>query len=318
MKILLTGALGNLGLMTTQALLEQGYSVRCLDIPNKKNQAVAKTLATTVEVVFGDIRDEMLLTDALRDIDAVIHLAAVLPPVTENQPALADTINIDGTKNLLEAARNNGRSPLIIYASSVTVFGLQQDKTPPRSVSDPVTATDNYTRHKLACEELLRESGLPWIVLRIGVSVDSRTTATDLQTLKQLFSVDPNNRLEYVHPKDVAIALCNAVACSEAKGKILLIGGGETCQITQRQFLSGLFSAVGLNLPLSIHGKEGFYTDWMDTTQSQQLLRFQHVSYSDYLLEMNTKMRWLRKLLWPLRPLIVMLLKSLLSGRQSA
>ncbi|NRB41141.1 MAG: hypothetical protein HRU20_22160 [Pseudomonadales bacterium] len=88
-------------------------------------------------------------------------------------------------------------------------------------------------------------------------------------------NVKADNPLEYVHPEDVALVVCKAIDNEEAIGKVLIIGGGPSCQVKQRELLSTAFNALALNLPFSSHGEESFYTHWMDTTQSQRLLQFQ-------------------------------------------
>ena len=127
MRVLVTGAMGNLGLMLVAALERRGYAVRCCDLDNRRNRAQACRLPENVEFLWGDIRDRQAVVEAVAGVDAVIHLAAVLPPITDQQPKLADDINIDGTRYLVEALQDRAGKVVFIYSSSVTVFGLQQD-----------------------------------------------------------------------------------------------------------------------------------------------------------------------------------------------
>jgi nucleoside-diphosphate-sugar epimerase len=150
------------------------------------------------------------------------------------------------------------------------------------------------------------------VVLRVGVSVDARTLATDRATFSKLLAVKADNPLEYVHPKDVALAMCQAVQKPGAANKVLLIGGGPSCQITQRKFMSAAFEALGLSLPESVHGQAAFYTHWMDTRESQEILHFQQHDFSGYQAEMRERLKLIRALLWPLRWLLQPLLAPLL------
>lgn len=313
--VLITGAFGNLGLMCVHQALQMGYQVRCFDLDNKHSQRLSRQLGKRVDILLGDIQDTGLQQLMLQGVDAVIHNASVLPPVTENNPELAWRINVDACRSLIGFAEQCVTKPVFVFPSSVTVFGLPEENESPRNANDAVAATDNYTAHKLAIETTLSESGLPWVVLRVGVAVDARTLATDRKTFRQLIDVNPDNPLEYVHPKDVAYAMCRAVSTEAAIGRTLLIGGGQSCQVTQRTFLSIAFESLGIPLPASVHGSEKYYTHWMDTTESQRLLGFQRHSIEDYRQEMAARLKVINSCLapfrWLIRPLLIRILKLL-------
>jgi nucleoside-diphosphate-sugar epimerase len=119
-----------------------------------------------------------------------------------------------------------------------------------------------------------------------------------------MFDVSLDTRLEYVHPTDVARAMANAVSRPEARSKVLMIGGGPSCQVLQRDLFAAAFDALGIGeLPEEAFGPEGFETDWMDTTESQQILDFQRYTFDDFRADFRSKMRVQRWALLPLRPL---------------
>ena len=314
--IVITGAFGRLGLMCVKQALKLGYRVRCFDIETSENKKTAQLLSakekSRIEIMWGDIRDKKNFPQLLKNVNAIIHNAAILPPLSETQPEFAKTINVDASLELINTAQQLPQKPVFIFPSSVTVFGLPSSTTQNKKANDAVTATDNYTAHKIAVEASLSDSTLPWIVLRVGVSVDSRTLSTDKKTFASLLQVKADNPVEWVHPKDVALAMCKAASCEKAFRKTLLIGGGAQCQITQWQFLNAAFKAMGLQLDKSIFQDQEFYTHWMDTTQSQALLNFQQHSFSDYETEMRNRLKWLRLFLKPLSPAINPLLKPIL------
>ncbi len=315
MKLLITGAFGNLGLMCVDQALSMEHEVVCLDMDTRANRKIAASYANRVEAVLGDLRDASLVSGAVDGVDAIVHNAAVLPPVTETAPDFADEINVIACKALIAAAEACAKKPVFVFPSSVTVFGLAQVGETPRTSTDPVHPTDNYTRHKVAIEKRLESASIPWVVLRVGVSVDARTLSTDRNTFRQLLAVRPDNPFEYVHPKDVALAMCRAASSREARNRILLVGGGASCQISQQQFLGVAFDALGIPLPASCHGGDAYYTHWMDTTESQTLLQFQHHDFADYQKEMGDRLRSLRlglwALRWILRPLLPMVLRRI-------
>lgn len=317
MRVLITGAFGNLGMMCVDQALGLGYSLRCLDIDSPANRRLAtiykKHDPERVEIILGDILDDALLPRLVEGVDAILHNAALLPPRTETEPDEAERINVGACKRLIAQAESRPDPPVFVFPSSVTVFGLIDGPPRERRADGPVMASDNYTRHKIEIERTLQASSLPWVIARVGVSVDARTLKTDLETFKRLLRTRADNPMEYVHPKDVAYAMCRAATVREAQRKVLLLGGGSRCQIDHHRFMATAFRSLGLRLPAAVFGEEAFYTHWMDTADSQSLLGFQNHGFSAYEQEMADAMRVGRILLWPLRWLVNPLLERLLA-----
>ena len=304
MRVLVTGAFGTLGRATIRAAVAEGFQIRCLDVPTPPNRRAARTLDRRIEVVWGDVRDPACVAAALAGQDGVIHDAALLPPTTERNPALAHAVNVEGTRNVVRALAALPTPPPIVFPSSVTVFGPDPTRTRPLRADDPVRATDRYTEHKLAAEALIAAAAIPSVILRVGVSVDPTARSGDLGALGTLFAMDPASRLEWVHPDDVARAQLNALRRREAWGRVWLIGGGPTCQVRLRDLVDALFLALGLGpTPETAFGTGAFYTDWMDTAESELVLAYQRQSFADFRREMTRSMRNIRRALTPVRPL---------------
>ncbi|MGJ8686905.1 MAG: NAD-dependent epimerase/dehydratase family protein [Spongiibacteraceae bacterium] len=314
MKVLITGALGNLGTMCIQQAEKMGLSLRLCDLDTPRNQRIAADYSAQHEIVLGDFSDASLLPALVDGVDAIIHNAAILPPVSEQQGELAQRVNVEAVYALIDYLEQHSPDTVLIFPSSVTVFGVApESERELKNAGDVVTATDNYTRAKIAVEERLHLATIPWTVLRVGVSVDARTTATDRGTFRQLLNVHPDSPLEYVHPRDVALAMCNAVEQTEARGKTLLLGGGTSCRLTHYDFLAAAFKALGIALPRSAYGEGLYYTHWMDSEEAQRLLDFQRHSFDDYQQEMSEKFKTIRLWSTPIRWLISPFVGVLLS-----
>ena len=308
MKVLLTGAFGNLGSLILEKLLEQGHDVTAFDLGNKVNRKMARPYQERAKIVWGDIRDQEKTAQLVQGQDAVIHVAAIIYPFSEAAPELAKAVNVGGTETLLRAVEKSERDPVFVFASSISVFGLTQDLPPPRKPEDEVLATDHYSAHKIACEKMIQQSQANWSILRIGAMVDSRLRQADKAQLRAAFRVAADNRVEFVHPKDAATAFVNAATRPEALRKILLIGGGDQCQVMHHDLVNVVTSAFGFAIPAEHFGQVQLYTDWLDTTDSQRILAFQQRSFADLQHECHYRFRWLRPFTLPLRPLVVPLL----------
>ncbi len=307
MRVLVTGAFGRLGQEALRRSLEEGHSVIAFDVPNRRNRREARRFRDAVTTVWGDIREAKDVEPCVAECDAIIHDAAILAPATEKHPQLAHEVNVGGTRNLLAAMRVRERPPVLVFASSLSVCGPRAPGGPPLTSADPAFGTDVYTSNKAECEGLLQSSGLPHVILRIGVSVGTKTAAGDLSpdVFRVLFGIDPRTRLEWVHPEDVALAQVRALETPEAWGKILMIGGGEGCRLTFGELYGAMFEAAGLGrFPEEAYGTDVYYCDWLDTTESQALLRYQRHRFDDLVEELRRKSRFTRPLVRPVAPLI--------------
>jgi nucleoside-diphosphate-sugar epimerase len=297
MRALVTGAFGRLGQEGLERLLEEGHSAIAFDLPSRRNRRTARRYAGRVQTVWGDIRSLDDIGPCVAECDAIIHNAGVLAPASENHPKLAHAVNVGGTKNLLDAMKRRENPPVIVFSSSLSVCGPRTHGDPPLTAADPAIGSDNYTSNKAECERLLQESGLPYVIFRIGVSVGVKAAAGDLSpdVFRVLFSIDPDARLEWVHPEDVAVAQVRAIETPDAFGKILMIGGGEACRLTFREFYGAMFDATGVGrFPPEAYGAGDYYCDWLDTDESQALLRYQRCSFDDFIAQRRKASRFTR------------------------
>ena len=163
MNFLVTGGAGFIGSHVCERLLGLGHSVWAFDDLNafyapelkRRNLHDLQTLAKRFEFIHGDLTNRAALEEVFSSVkfDQVIHLAAragVRPSLDE--PALYQRVNVEGTVNLLEAARVRGVKKIII-ASSSSVYGINSKV--PFSETDPIVSPISpYAASKLACEAL--------------------------------------------------------------------------------------------------------------------------------------------------------------------
>ena len=91
----------------------------------------------------------------------------------------------------------------LVFASSVGIFGDVQDREPPLRVDTPVSPTDEYGRHKVACEQAIRQSRLRWSILRLAAVTPIHLQAQDPSIM---FEFSPDARFEFLHPADAGTA----------------------------------------------------------------------------------------------------------------
>ncbi|MBD3230424.1 MAG: NAD-dependent epimerase/dehydratase family protein [Candidatus Lokiarchaeota archaeon] len=291
MKILITGGLGGLGRHVSERLLEKGHDLTVFDIKTAKNERLAKNYFID-HIEWGNILDEDSYRHLLKDQDVIIHLAYILPPWSESNPRAYD-INVLGTRRLIELTEQRNPNCRFIFSSSVTVFGYTHDQEPPITVNHPMSATDNYSSHKIQSEKDVRNSNLEWIILRFAeapyLNVDLKP-----KNLKRMYSIPWNQRVEFVHPLDVATAVTNAVSIpSENTRNVYIIGGGSNCQHIYYEQMKELLGIFKLSPPDKDKFHDGhYYLDWYDTKRSQEVLNFQERTLNDYISDLENELGW--------------------------
>ena len=312
-SVLITGAFGNIGSRTVRHLLAAGHRVVALDLRTRKTEAVAATFAGALETVWGNICDPNLWPRVLSDIDTVVHLAAIIPPAADRNPELTNTVNQTATTELLKQMEASPLARRLIFASSMAVAGLeQQRRTPPLRADEEMRPTDLYGRTKAECERHIRASSLRWSILRIAACPPTDLSFKDVDSFEVIFDTSASGRVEVVHNDDAALAFANAVTSDGAIGKVLLIGGGESCRSYALPFYNRMFSTVGLgplNPTVLRPGPPHFFGDWLDTSESQKLLAFQCHSMDDIFADLEAKVGFKRLLLKIVAPLVNLILE---------
>ena len=164
--VLVTGGAGYVGAVLIPKLLTAGYMVSVYDW-YLYHPTVFSDLWNhpNLKEIKADLRDIKTLKLALKDVDTVIHLACISnDPSFDLNPDLGKSINFGATIKLIDLAKQTGVK-LFIYASSSSVYGIQEGEV--REDTAPAPLTD-YARYKYACEEILRDSGLPYVAVRPG------------------------------------------------------------------------------------------------------------------------------------------------------
>lgn len=310
-RILLTGAFGNVGANALVHALSQGYDVLAFDLRTPATERRAAKLAHKMkfETVWGDLsKPETAQQVAALKPDAIVHVAAIIAPLAYVHPGLARAVNVDGTRYLIEAAHAMPQTPKFVFTSSYSVHGPRNPyrDLPPLTGDTPVNPGDNYGRHKVKGEEMLRASSLDWTIVRLpAVLATESGWGQDAAFMKFAFLLPLDRREHVLDSRDSALALINAVSAG-AKGRTFDVGGPhEDCRITGRQMMAAQLSVRGLgNLPEAAFrmadpevDESWYYEDWIDTTESQAVLNYQQHSLADYLDLMGRKAGLLRYIL---------------------
>ncbi len=290
MRVLITGGAGRLGITICKAFLKDGLDVRVFDLDTPRNRKNAKCLVGKADVFWGDITQPNSVREALDGVDAVVHMAAILPPVADERPNLAEKVNIGGTKILTDLLKEKGGKIPFVFTSSAAAFGPTPDATEPLCPDSTYChPKGTYGQTKLQAENLIKESGVDYAILRLSATM---YFSFELSDIKRMFTLPLNQRIEYCHPHDTAKAIVNAVKeFDRVKGNTLVISGGPEQRMFYKDMIGAILKVMGLPLPPARKfTKEPYYLDWYDTSKAQELLRFQEHAFADYLKDFSKEL----------------------------
>ena len=246
-KVLVTGADGFIGSHLTESLLEKGYDVKAFAYYNSFNtwgwlDTLPKEKLDQIEVFTGDIRDPNGVREAMRGVDGVFHLAALIAiPFSYHSPDSYVDTNIKGTLNVLQAARDLGTERIMVTSTS-EVYGTAQyvpiDEKHPYQGQSPYSAT-KIGADRLA-ESFYRSFQLPVSIVRpfntFGPRQSARavipTIISQLLAGKEeikLGSLTPTRDFNYV--KDTAAGFIAIAESDRTIGEEINIATGQEISI---------------------------------------------------------------------------------------
>jgi len=299
-RILITGATGNIGRYVIQELLQRNiYTIRVLALGTAEERKWLSSYQENIEIVWGDIRNIEVVKKAVQDTTAVIHLAAIIPPLADEQPQLAEAVNVGGMKNILKAVEITNSSPRFLFCSSVSIYG-DRVSNPCIKVGDPIQPSvgDHYATTKVEAEELLHKSSLSWTIFRLSAISNPRYEFGPL-----VFHMPLETSIEWCMAQDVAFCLVEALTLDENTigQRIYNLGGGLTCRVIFRDYLSHALRLHGLSpkvIEEDLFAKQNFHCGYyVDGDELAALIPFQRSSMQNIYNEMSSHIPFWQKFL---------------------
>lgn len=246
-KVLVTGADGFIGSHLVEKLLEEGCQVRAFVCYNSFNtwgwmDSFSKEQLAKIEVVTGDIRDPHGVKNAMKDIQVVFHLAALIAiPFSYHSPDTYVDTNIKGTLNVVQAAKELGTERVLVTSTSEvygTAMYIPIDEKHPRQGQSPYSATKIGADH--IAESFYRSFGVPVTIVRPFNTYGPRQSARAVipTIITQLLAGKTEIKLGSLHPtrdllfvKDTAKGFAEIAKSEETIGQEVNIAMQEEISV---------------------------------------------------------------------------------------
>jgi UDP-glucose 4-epimerase len=240
MNVMVTGGTGFVSSYVLRELLQRGCKVVAFDYA-VNTQSIAD-IVDRIEVVRGDVRDVTEIMDIIKknDVNRVVHTASLLTADSQKRPYSALAINVQGTANVLEAARLADIDQ-VVYMSSTAVYGYTEegkvvDEEYPKN---PITI---YGASKLFCEHYglnySKEFGLGFISLRFPIIYGPWQSSRGFSSFKEIIEKPcfgevarvpsgGDQKYDGIYVKDIADSIVTSCLVREPRAGVFNIGTGE-------------------------------------------------------------------------------------------
>lgn len=251
-RVLVTGGAGYIGSELVRRLLADGHQVRVVDNLSFGGEAILELLDHhRFEFIKADVRDDNAMRDAVRDITAVAHLAAIVgDPACAKDPSTARAINVDATRSLYEQCEREG-VPCFVFASTCSNYGKMTDPDSLVDEESELRPVSVYAETKVGVEQFLlsqRRSNrcVPTCLrfatvygnsprMRFDLTVNEFTK--DLAMGRELVVFGEQFWRPYCHVRDLSRAVALVIATAPEEVAFNVFNVGDTTENYQKAML---------------------------------------------------------------------------------
>jgi nucleoside-diphosphate-sugar epimerase len=222
------------------------------------------------------------LNEALDGVEIIFHLAAILPPASEVDREITFRVNVNGTRNLMNACASSGTMQRLIFASSVSVYGDTSEEHELIGPDHPVNPNDYYAESKVEAEQVIIDSGVPFENLRIsGIVIPAFLDPPEPWPFTH------NQRIELLALGDLVKAMVKVVEIESISKNTLLMAGGQSWQVSGEDYVRRWGEIMDIPMEdMEFQDRPG-WLNWYDTSESQKLLNYQNTSLDDFFNELE-------------------------------
>ena len=294
-KVLVTGAAGSIGIQVIKYLLAEGkYEITALDLRNKNVIKKLKKYKRRINILYGDVNDNVLIDALVKDQDIIIHLASALPPLSNMKKGLARIIDYSGTENIIRAISYYNPKCHLFYASTTSMY--KEMENPSVKSKIVLDEHDYFEKAKYDTEMLIKEKLKRYTIYRIPLVLSN--------PLKEpfMYHVKKNSIVDYITKEDCAYAFVKGIKYTdELNKKTFNVCASES--ILYESLLNKIVLSTGLTFKYvlsRIFLDKNYYSPvCSDKDDLENIINYRNSSLNEYLrvLKRRTRKRKVSKFL---------------------
>lgn len=299
-KVLVTGAAGTIGIHVIKYLLSEGkYEITALDLKNKRSFNRLKRFKRRINIIYGDVCDRVLMEALVKDHDVVIHLASSLPPIADMKKGLSDTIDFEGTENIVRAINYYNPKCHLFYASSTTIYKLKENVTVKSRIE--LDEFDYYSNSKLKAEEIIKEKIKNYTIYRLPLVLSNPKDEPFMYHGRK------KQVIEAITKEDAALAFVRGINYIDVLNKKTFNVTGQD-QILYGDLLNKIIEIYGLSFKYvfsRLFLEKNYYSPaCKDRDDLNEIINYRNDSFAEYYnrLRSRSKKRNINRIL--AKPLI--------------
>ena len=294
-KVLVTGAAGSIGIQVIKYLLAEGkYEITALDLRNKNVIKRLKKYKKRINILYGDVNDQVLVDALVKDQDVIIHLASALPPLSNMKKGLATIIDYNGCENIIRAISYFNPKCHLFYASTTSMYKELENPTVKSKIV--LDEHDYFEKAKYDTEMLIKEKLKRYTIYRIPLVLSNPLCEPFMYHVKKKDVVD------YITKEDCAYAFVKGIKYSdELNKKTFNVCAGES--ILYKDLLNKQVLSIGLTFKFVLSRlflEKNYYSPvCKDKDDLENIINYRSCSINEYFrkLKLGSRKRKVSKFL---------------------
>ncbi len=279
LKVLVTGAAGSIGINVIKYLLAEGkYEITALDLRNKQVIKKLKKYKRRINLLYGDVKDNILIDALVKDQDIIIHLASALPPLSDMKKGLAKIIDYDGTENIIRAISYFNPNCHLFYASTTSMYKEKENVSVKTKIE--LDEHDYFSSAKYDTEMLIKDKLKHYTIYRIPLVLGN--------PLKDpfMYHVKKNSMVDYIIKEDAAYAFVKGIKYIDLLNKKTFnVCANES--ILYKDLLNKIVLATGLTfkfvLSRTFLDKDYYSPVCSDKDNLEEIIHYRNYDLDEYL-----------------------------------
>lgn len=243
-KVLILGAGSSLGEYVISNLLKkEKYEITAIELNNKKLTKKLKKFKKRINLVCGDITDEVLMKSLIKEHDILIDLCTVMPPLGDYKEELSEIIEYDGVKNIVNLIKEVNNNCTLIYTSTTSLYGDVLEASIKTKINK--NKLSPYNKNKYKAEEFIKKELNNYIILRMPLILNNIVHESFM------FNVNKESIVECITNYDASMAIVNSLEHLKKLNKnVYNVSGGEEFRLKYDDILIKVLKYYGVSIKL--------------------------------------------------------------------